>query len=391
MAHPNRGGSRFDRPMARRTGGGPGGLLKAFGRALAGLFKKRFPAQARMRASFDVPPPDPTLGEASSRWLDSPNTAEVARLNRRYTTGPRPAWSGSSGARGASRDRPGRALLPLGPHRKEVAAVMVTVLIACALSASLPGVWAARGVSNDPNLAAAELYSLDPTSSALPSETLPSVSPTPDEPPLAAPSSSAAPLPTPAPTRPPVKAPTPFAVYRFVALGDSLTSWPTSGPWCSRLDSLDAHLTLVNNAGIPGDTTAGMLARLDRDVWAYNPSVLFVMGGSNDIGLGVSTASTIANLKGIIKAANSKGVRVFLMQIPPEAWQSSSGAINSLNAAIVALGNANKVVVIDTHSPLSTSNGTYQAKYTTDGVHFTDAGAQVVANAVYARIKGLGF
>jgi len=198
-------------------------------------------------------------------------------------------------------------------------------------------------------------------------------------------------LPTPAPTRPPVKAPTPFAVYRFVALGDSLTSWPTSGPWCNRLDSLDAHLTLVHNAGIPGDTTDGMLARLDQDVWAYNPGVLFVMGGSNDLGRGYSTASTIANLKGILSAAKAKGVRVFLMQIPPEAWQGSSGPIDNLNAAIVALGNANKVVVIDTHSPLSASNGTYQAKYTTDGVHFTDAGAQVVANAVYARIKGLGY
>jgi len=368
------------------------GLLKTFGRALAGLFAQRSPAQVRSRAAFDVRPPNPSLGEVPSRWPDSPNAAEaeVARLNRRHTAGPRSAWSGSSGARGASRDRPGRALLPLGPHRKEVVAVMVMVLIAGALSASLPGVWAAHRGSDNPDLAAAELYSLDPTPSELPADALPSEPPS-SESPTPGESRSAAPLPTPAPTRPPVKAPTPFAVYRFVALGDSLTSWPTSGPWCNRLDSLDAHLTLVHNAGIPGDTTDGMLARLDQDVWAYNPGVLFVMGGSNDLGRGYSTASTIANLKGILSAAKAKGVRVFLMQIPPEAWQGSSGPIDNLNAAIVALGNANKVVVIDTHSPLSASNGTYQAKYTTDGVHFTDAGAQVVANAVYARIKGLGY
>jgi lysophospholipase L1-like esterase len=65
--------------------------------------------------------------------------------------------------------------------------------------------------------------------------------------------------------------------------------------------------------------------------------------------------------------------------------------IDALNAAIVQLGNAYRLIVIDIHTPLSTSTGVYQSQYTSDGMHFSGLGAQLVANTIYNRIHRYGF
>lgn len=67
----------------------------------------------------------------------------------------------------------------------------------------------------------------------------------------------------------------------IVALGDSLTAGFPFEPfsWTRSLEELPAR---VHNAGLNGDTLAGMLLRLERDVLERRPEVCFVMGGSND-------------------------------------------------------------------------------------------------------------
>jgi lysophospholipase L1-like esterase len=204
------------------------------------------------------------------------------------------------------------------------------------------------------------------------------------------------PDPTPEPTASPAttatpKAPTAPAVpRRFVALGDSLTAWPAD-PWPSLLDAIDPQLKLVKNAGIPGNVTAQMRARLSSDVLAYKPDALFVMGGTNDIAYGYSQATIIANLKAIATTAQAHGIRVFLMTIPPDSYAGMAGRIDSLNGAILSLANSLKIRAIDIHRPLTSSSGTYISRYTSDGLHFSNLGAQVVANAIYARVKPVGY
>jgi acyl-CoA thioesterase I len=167
--------------------------------------------------------------------------------------------------------------------------------------------------------------------------------------------------------------------------GDPGPSWP------SRLATQDPYLRLLHNAGVPGDLTAGMRSRLSSDVLAYKPDVVFVMGGTNDIGHYVSTATTIANLRAIIVAAKAKGITVVMMTIPPDSYPAWAGQINSLNSQIVHLANSYVLAVVDVHAALSTSDGVYVPKYTVDGVHFSALGAQVVANTVQARVKRYGW
>ena len=204
-------------------------------------------------------------------------------------------------------------------------------------------------------------------------------------------------LPTEPPTAKPNTLPTrnpgpkPPAVRTFVALGDSLTAWPST-PWPNRLDAADSKLQLVNNAGVPGNTTAQIRARLNRDVYPYNPDVLFVLGGTNDLGLGISGSAIIANLRAIIVGAKAHKITVILLVLPPEGYSSMAPKIESLNSAIVNLARAQRVTYVDIHSPLTNSNGVYYPKYTVgDGLHLSQLGAQVVANTIRARVRLLGF
>ena len=290
--------------------------------------------------------------------------------------------------------RLGRRVVPRDQRRRELIGVVALLLAAGAVSASLPGGWA--NSASPAAVPAAQLVA-GANASGTPTPTEAGASPTStlyiQSVPTPSPTDSPSPTPTPTPTNPPtpVKTPAPIKVYTFVAMGDSLTAWPSESPWPDRLDKGDANLRILNNAGVPGDTTADMRGRFDRDVLAYKPNVVFILGGTNDLGHKISQATTIANLKAMVVAAKSKGIRVFLMTIPPDSFTSMAPYIDSLNAAIVRLGNANSVVVIDIHSPLSTSTGVYVRKFTSDGLHFSVLGSATVATAVHSRVSSFGY
>jgi acyl-CoA thioesterase-1 len=273
------------------------------------------------------------------------------------------------------------------PRRREAMAVLSLVAVATMLSVIGPTA-GARATAAAP--ISADTY-MDPA--AIPSEELvaeatdsPTDEPTatPTEEPTAAPAATKKPAPTKKPT------PKPVVVHNFVALGDSLTAWPAGNPWPRRLDAIDPALKLVKNTGVPGNTTAQMRARFAADVLPYKPSVLFILGGTNDLGLGISYSAIISNLRAIVVAAKAQKIQPILLLVPPDSYKSMAPKIDALNAAIINLANSQRVVYVDIHAPLSTSTGIFYSKYTVDGLHFTDLGAQVVANTIRARLKGRG-
>lgn len=109
----------------------------------------------------------------------------------------------------------------------------------------------------------------------------------------------------------------------IVALGDSLTAGyglePAQGFVPQLQDWLVAQgqeVTVVN-AGVSGDTTAGGLSRLE---WSLAPGTdaLIVTLGGNDMLRGLPPEESRANLEGILKGAQAKGLPVLLvaMQAP---------------------------------------------------------------------------
>jgi len=390
MAHHNPKMALAGRRMAHRVRRGPLHLL-------LGLVRAMVPASWRARSDSTGSMAE-TDAMGSTGSIDTSGAGEIARLNGKHTADA--AGRGRTSdlrGEGASLDlgRLGRPLLPREPHRRELAAMLVLVLAACALSAGLPGAWAAHPDPPSPSgQLAVNSGPADPTASVSPSIDGSSPSPSPTEVPLLpTPPPTDSPTPQPTPTPAPKKATATSKVYKFVALGDSLTyGYGDPGPsWPVRLDAKDAQLILVHNAGVSGDTTGDMRARLNGDVFAYSPGVLFVMGGTNDIGHNISATTTIANLKAIIVAAKARGILVVLMTIPPTSYPRMADAINSLNSQIVRLANSYALIVADVHGPLSTPDGLYISKYTSDGLHFSTLGTQTVANTIFLRVQAARF
>jgi acyl-CoA thioesterase I len=105
----------------------------------------------------------------------------------------------------------------------------------------------------------------------------------------------------------------------IVALGDSLTAgYGLADPAEGLVPQLQDWLTargaevVVENAGVSGDTTAGGLARIG---WALSPEAdaLIVTLGGNDLLRGIDPGASRANLDGILKVAQTRGLPVLVV------------------------------------------------------------------------------
>jgi acyl-CoA thioesterase-1 len=72
---------------------------------------------------------------------------------------------------------------------------------------------------------------------------------------------------------------------------------------------IDAH---VRNAGIPGDTTGGMLRRMDSAV-PNGTQIVILQTGGNDARQGVSSGDASANTAAITGKLQARGIKVVLL------------------------------------------------------------------------------
>jgi acyl-CoA thioesterase-1 len=194
-----------------------------------------------------------------------------------------------------------------------------------------------------------------------------------------------------APQRPPART--------FVALGDSLTAWAfapgswrasASAAWPEVLASLDSGLGLLRNSGVPGNTTAQMLARFRSDVLAYRPDAVFILGGTNDVGKHFSSSFTVANLRTMVRLAKGEGIEVVLMTIPPNnlLYTGELRALRATNAALVRMAGEEGVKVVDLYAVLVNSSGRLPAAYAAlDGLHLTTTAERLIAQTVVAELR----
>ena len=195
----------------------------------------------------------------------------------------------------------------------------------------------------------------------------------------------------------------------IVYLGDSLTEQggllpamadQTRGnafwPWAQFLTG--HRLKFLKNAGIGGQNTAQMLARVQADVIALNPGWCHILAGTNDIGQAVATATTKANLTAILDALDAANVRPILGTIPPRDTYTGTMRADTanLNAWIKELGRTRRnLTVVDYHAALTDpANGKFVTGYAVvDGVHLTNkggyAGGRLLADAIKVLVPPL--
>ncbi|MGD9327011.1 MAG: arylesterase [Desulfobacterales bacterium] len=99
----------------------------------------------------------------------------------------------------------------------------------------------------------------------------------------------------------------------IICFGDSLTFGTGAVPGMDYPSQLSEMISKpVINAGVPGDTTASALTRLQRDVLSRFPDMVLITLGGNDLKNGVAKEVAFKNLKRIVKSIQGQGARVVI-------------------------------------------------------------------------------
>lgn len=146
----------------------------------------------------------------------------------------------------------------------------------------------------------------------------------------------------------------------IMMLGDSITD---EGEWSELWGKV------VQNRGISGDTTTGVLDRL----YTLNPNTkrVFIMIGVNDIMRGVSEDIVFENYKKILKFFQDKNIEVIIqstLYIGESRKQNFNVKIEKLNQNLEEFAKSNKIVFINLN-PIFAPQKTLLKSFTKDDLH----------------------
>lgn len=157
--------------------------------------------------------------------------------------------------------------------------------------------------------------------------------------------------------------------------------------WCASY--IGHRLKFLKNAGVNGNTTSQMLARIDTDVLAYDPGWVFIGGPANDPVTGVSSATTIANLTAIYEKLRGRKVIQFTCVTRAEIdTPAEKQVLSEVNQWIVNAPTLYPYVqVVDTYRLyLDPSTAQPAADTTVDGIHYSEPTANRIGYAVAQAI-----
>ena len=195
-----------------------------------------------------------------------------------------------------------------------------------------------------------------------------------------------------------------------VFLGDSITAERTYGKIVETYTLLRFPQRKVRfvNAGWGGDTAAGGLARLERDVFGRGATVVTAAYGINDIGWGGKADAGhrqqyLDSIRGIVEQCRARGVRVYICSAAVTAADPDKSENDFLQRMCdegmktsTSLGGSAIDVqrtMRDVQRRIKAANAKEQdgkkreTLHAADGIHLNDLGQTAMG---YAIIKGLG-
>jgi lysophospholipase L1-like esterase len=161
---------------------------------------------------------------------------------------------------------------------------------------------------------------------------------------------------------------------RVVFFGDSITDF-----W-----DLDAFFPGENyiNRGIGGQNTKQLCARLVQDVLALQASVVWFLGGTNDIAQGASNEEILDNVRFVVSRCRQAGIQVVLSSLLPVSdyhqekdplWERSQlrpqDRIREVNTGLSEIAASRAAIYLDLFSLLIDANDQMPADFADDGLH----------------------
>ncbi|MGB3511113.1 MAG: GDSL-type esterase/lipase family protein [Microcoleaceae cyanobacterium] len=161
---------------------------------------------------------------------------------------------------------------------------------------------------------------------------------------------------------------------RIVFLGDSITD---ECEWKELL----AHPRVINR-GIAGDTTDGVLNRLDQ-ILKFQPEKIFLMIGINDLikGRSITEVYNFYNRILIEIQKKSPNTRVWIQSVLPINQKRDAYGLNldnesvkAFNSKLITLAKDFQFTYIDLFSILANEQNQLDEQYTLDGLHLNGQG-----------------
>ncbi|MBQ0146701.1 MAG: arylesterase [Lachnospiraceae bacterium] len=180
---------------------------------------------------------------------------------------------------------------------------------------------------------------------------------------------------------------------KLICLGDSQT-------FCYGLYGADKWTSILGenlgweviNAGINGDTTGGMLARIKRDVLDKKPDIVMIMGGGNDYIMGCDQSVVRANIMAMVQQCFIAKVKVYVasqIHIHPDLVKDEWKALANLEEVnrkteeqsiwYPNFCNAFPELEYINLQKLYAEEVGDERKYTRDGLHPNKEGAKIIA------------
>jgi lysophospholipase L1-like esterase len=143
------------------------------------------------------------------------------------------------------------------------------------------------------------------------------------------------------------------------------------------------------NLGLSGDTTAKMLARFPLMVPSHGYTTVVLLGGTNDVLLGIAPDETLRNLEELARQTVQQHAEPVLCTLPPifHSWvpgdiKDYKPQVLELNRRIAQLAVEHDWKLVDFYTPLANHPG-----YATDGVHMKRSGYLVMVVALHRVLR----
>jgi lysophospholipase L1-like esterase len=150
-----------------------------------------------------------------------------------------------------------------------------------------------------------------------------------------------------------------------------------------------AHMAPMSafNRAIGGSKTADILSHLDQLVLQYEPKVVVLYSGINDVGEGVSSEAAAENIRKIIEGIQADLPETEVVYIPildTTNRPNVAELITDANNRVVSYAEGNaRVTVVDISAALVNENGDTRPEFLAgDGHHYNETAYEAMARVV---------
>ena len=149
---------------------------------------------------------------------------------------------------------------------------------------------------------------------------------------------------------------------------------------------------LFVNKGIPGDTSGGLIYRMDRDLINFKPTPDYsiIIIGTNDLGWGISSGKLLNNIKKIHETSRDNGIISIGGLIPPITHRATDPRWERVrldfNEQLRKYFNE-KDIMFTEYTYMVDDEGYLKQDYTSgDGVHFSVAGYKYMGLSLFEDV-----